>query len=154
MEFIAGLHEKIIHFPIALLITYPVIEVIAVLSKKDFFSKAAMLLLFFGVLGAIAAVISGNQLFLLNPDLSEKSSIIFRNHEFYANITVWLFAALMILRYYLAVKKKLTGKIHLIILLIALSGVYFVYQTGYYGGELAKQKLIELTRNSSEQSSE
>lgn len=149
MEILAGLHEKIIHFPIALLITYPVIELIAFFSKKDFFSKASLLFLFIGVLGALAAVLSGNQSFTLNPDLSEKSMIIFRNHEFYANITMWLFSAILIFRYYLTTKKKLTSKIHLIILLIALSGIYFIYQTGYYGGELAKQKLIDLTRISS-----
>jgi uncharacterized membrane protein len=149
MEILAGLHEKIIHFPIALLITYPVIELIAFFSKKDFFSKASLLFLFIGVLGALAAVISGNQSFTLNPDLSEKSMIIFRNHEFYANITMWLFSAILIFRYYLTTKKKLTSKIHLIILLLALSGIYFVYQTGYYGGELAKQKLIDITRISS-----
>jgi uncharacterized membrane protein len=149
MEIFEGLHEKIIHFPIALLIIYPVIELIAVISKKDFFSKAALLFLIIGVLGALVAVISGNQAFTLNPELSEKSLIIFRNHEFYANITMWLFTAILILRYYLTIKKKLTRKIHLIILLVALSSAYFVYQTGYYGGELAKQKLIDLTRISS-----
>jgi uncharacterized membrane protein len=50
MEFLAELHPKIVHFPIAFLTIYPVIELIALISKKDFFSKAALLFLLVGVL--------------------------------------------------------------------------------------------------------
>ncbi|MHB9014432.1 MAG: DUF2231 domain-containing protein, partial [Ignavibacteriaceae bacterium] len=61
MEFLAQLHPKIVHFPIALLSTYVLLEIIGVVFKRDFFSKAAHLILLLGVLGALAAVFTGNQ---------------------------------------------------------------------------------------------
>lgn len=150
MEFLSELHEKIIHFPIALLIVYPVVELVAFLSKKEFFLKAALLFLFMGVLGAVFAALTGNQAFTLNQNMSIESLDLFTNHEFNANITLWLFTALLIIRYYLLMKKKLSVKFHFMILLIALSGIYFIYQTGHYGGELARQKMIDSYKNSVE----
>jgi uncharacterized membrane protein len=63
MDFLAGLHPKVVHFPIALLLTYILCELIGVIFKKDFFSKTAHLLLLLGVIGAVAAVLTGNLAF-------------------------------------------------------------------------------------------
>lgn len=138
MEYLAELHSKIIHFPISFLIIYPIIEIIAFVTRKDFFYKAALLILFIGVLGALGAVLTGNQAFYLNNGLSGKSLELFNSHELNANITVWSFTFLLIIRYYLTIKQKLRPKFHLIILILAIAGMYFVYQTGYYGAELAE----------------
>ncbi|HSL89697.1 MAG TPA: DUF2231 domain-containing protein [Ignavibacteriaceae bacterium] len=140
MEYLAGLHEKVTHFPIAFLAVYPIIELIAVLSKKEFFGKAAFLFLFIGVIGALMAVLTGNQAFTINDDWSKESLRIFNQHEINANITIWLFTALLIFRYFLSVKRKLSNLLHILILLTALTGLYFIYQTGNYGGELVKSK--------------
>ncbi len=142
MEVLAGLHQKVIHFPIALLVLYPIAELTAFITKNEFFSKTAMLFLFVGVVFALAAVLTGNQAFNFN-EWSEEALEIFRHHENNANITIWLFTAVLILRIVLTLKKKLDKKYHLIILLISFAGVYFIYQTGIYGGELAKQKIID-----------
>ena len=61
MEFLAQLHPKIIHFPIAFLLVYLLLEMLGAIMKKDFFSKVAHLFLLFGVLGALAAVLTDNQ---------------------------------------------------------------------------------------------
>lgn len=140
MELLAGLHEKIVHFPIALLIVYPLVELIAIITKKDFFSKTAMLFLFIGVVAALGAVLTGNQSFTFN-EWSDEAMSIFQQHEINANITTWLFTALLVFRYFLVARKKLDLKFHLLILFISFAGIYFVYNTGSYGGELAKQKI-------------
>lgn len=141
MEFLAGLHSKIIHFPIAFLIVYPFVELTALISKKEFVLKFAQMTLIIGVLGAVGAVLTGNQAFLNNPNLSAESLEIFYEHESNANFTIWIFTALLIFRYYLTIKKKLTLKLHLSIVIIALMGIFFIYQTGSLGGELAKNKI-------------
>ena len=41
MEFLAQLHPKIIHFPIAFLLIYVLLEITGVITKKDFYLKAA-----------------------------------------------------------------------------------------------------------------
>lgn len=141
MEFLAELHPKIVHFPIAFLTVYPVMELIALISKKDFFSKAALLMLLIGVVFSLIAVLTGNQAFISNQNLSKESIEIFNQHENFANIITWFFTALLIIRYYLVIKNKLTFKFHLLIVLIGISAMYFVYQAGNYGGKLAKSKI-------------
>ena len=53
MEFLANLHPKLVHFPIVFLLCYVVLEIIAAISKKEVFSKAAHITLFFGVVTAL-----------------------------------------------------------------------------------------------------
>jgi len=140
MEFLATLHPKIVHFPIAFLTTYPLMELLYLISKKDFYSKAAFLFLIIGVIGAVLAVLSGNQAYLASGILGKESLIIFNSHQYFANLTVWFFTGLLVIRVYFTVKKKLNLKLILILFILSLVGVYFALQTGNYGGKLAYSK--------------
>jgi uncharacterized membrane protein len=140
MEFLAEFHPRIVHFPIALLLLYVLLEIIGVVFKKDFFSKSAHLVLFLGVLAAIAAVLTGNQAENVASSWEEKGAIIqfgqISEHENYANITLWYFAALLVLRTFITIKKKFTGYFTYIFAVLAIIGAYFVYETGDHGGNL------------------
>lgn len=140
MEFLAGLHAKVIHFPIVLFIIYTLFEITGAFSKKDFFSKAAHIILFLGVLGAIAAVLTGNQAAALMSKWENQGAIIqlhaIGEHEDLANTTLWIFTGILVLRTFLTIKKKFTGYIKYIFVVLALIGCYFVYQTGEHGGKL------------------
>lgn len=148
MEFLANMHPKIVHFPLAFLMLYPVIEFLALVSKKDFFSKTANLFLIIGTLGAFLAVFTGNQAYALVDGWQKESLIIFNSHQTFANYTMWFFAALLALRIYLYLKKKINRKTMLLLFLLSLFGGYLVYQTGYYGGKLAKIRTIEINSSS------
>ncbi len=147
MEFLANMHPKIVHFPLAFLMLYPVIELLALVSKKDFFSKTANLFLIIGTIGAFLAVFTGNQAYALVDGWQKESLIIFNSHQTFANYTMWFFAALLAFRIYLYLKKKINRKTMLLLFLLSLFGGYLVYQTGYYGGKLARIRAIE--KNSS-----
>jgi uncharacterized membrane protein len=140
MELLAQFHPKVVHFAIALLSTYVLLEAIGVLFKKDFFLKAAHLILLLGVLGAVAAVLTGNQAEEVAELWEEKGAIIpfgsINEHKDYANITLWYFAVLLVIRTVLVLKKKFTGYFKYAILVLAIVGAYFVYETGEHGGEL------------------
>ncbi len=140
MEFLASLHPKIIHFPIVLFIIYTLFEFLGAVTKKDFFSKSAHLLLFLGVLGAIAAVLTGNQAADVASSWEKQGAIIqfhaISEHEDLANITLWFFAALLVLRTATVLKKKFTGYVKYIFVVAAIVGCYFVYETGEHGGKL------------------
>jgi len=140
MEFLAGLHPKIIHFPIVLLLFYVVLEIISAITKKEVFSKAAHVTLFLGVLSAFLAVLTGHQAEELASKWDDAGAIIpFKSigeHEDFANLTMWYFAAVLLIRTFLVLKKKLTNNIKYIFVVLALVGTYFVYQVGEHGGKL------------------
>lgn len=54
------LHAMVIHFPIALLMAGFFSELIALISKREFFRHASFYLLVLGALGAIVAYVSGS----------------------------------------------------------------------------------------------
>jgi len=139
MEFLAGLHPKVVHFPIALLLTYVLLELVGIVFRKEFYLKAAHLLLFLGVIGAIFAVLTGNQAHTAYEYWSESSSKLFDEHQTFANLTVWYFTGLLAYRTYLVVKKKFSSFTKYFILALAFFGCYLVYQTAEYGGNLIKK---------------
>ncbi len=142
MEIFSDIHSKVVHFPIAFLMLYPVIELIFIFFRKDFFSKTAFLFLSVGVLGALFAVLSGNLVYQHITNWTAEAKDIFFTHQLYANLTVWFYAILLAVRYFLFIKKKLNRTVIIIIFAVSLIGGYFVYQTGNYGGRLAEQIII------------
>lgn len=140
MEFLASLHPELVHFPIALLLTYCFLEIIGVIIKKESFTKAASIILVLGLIGAVAAVLTGNQADEVAEILFDKDVNIplgkISAHETYATYTLWYFMALFFLRIFLILKKKFTGKIKYIFILLALIGGTLVFLTGLKGGEL------------------
>jgi uncharacterized membrane protein len=136
MEFLAGLHPKVVHFPIALLLISVLFELIGTLWKNDFFSKAAHLLLFFGVIGSFLAALTGNQAFTAYEYWNESSRELVNTHQTFANITIWFFTGLLVVRTYLVVKKKHFRFIKYMILVLSILGCYFIYQTAVHGGDL------------------
>ncbi len=140
MEFLAQLHPQIVHFPIAFMAIYAVLEITGIISGKEFFQKAAYLFLFLGVLTAVAAVFTGNQAAEIASKWKEKGAAIptglISEHEEYATITLWYFTGLLVLRTFLFLKKKFKGSAKYLFLLLAAIGLYFVYQTGDHGGKL------------------
>lgn len=140
MEFLAKLHPEIIHFPIAFLLGYALFEILGIFLKNEFLSKAAHLLLFLGVLGMIAAVLTGNQAKDIAHKISKTGiSISFKaisEHEDYANITLWFFAALLVLRTMAVIKKRFSGLIKYLFIILSLIGSFLVYETGEHGGSL------------------
>ncbi len=140
MDFLAGLHPKIVHFPIALLSAYALLEIIGIVFKNEFLSKTAHLFLFLGVLGALAAVLTGNQAEEAAELLEKQGAIIqfhaISEHSDFANYTLWFFSALLVGRTFLVLKKKFQGKIKYLFIVLALAGFLLVFETGERGGKL------------------
>ena len=54
----------------------------------------------------------------------------------YATITLWYFTGLLVFRTYLVLKKKLKGTLQYLLVLLAVVGAFFIYETADYGGKL------------------
>jgi len=140
MEFLSHLHPRIVHYPIALFVIYALFEIIGILFKKDFFSKAAFLILFLGLVGAIAAVLTGNSAADAVQQLNKVRALIpveaVSDHVDYANFTLWYFAGILVLRTFVVLNKKFIGGVKYLFIALSLIGVFLVYKTGELGGRL------------------
>ena len=140
MEFLSQLHPKVVHYPIALFIIYALLEIIGALFKRDFFSKSAYLILFIGIVGAIAAVLTGNSAVDTVQQLNKIRTIIpleaVSEHVNYANFTLWYFSGLLVFRSFIVLKKNFSGVIIYSFVILSLIGVFLIYKTGELGGKL------------------
>ncbi len=140
MDFLAGLHPQVVHFAISLLLVYLLLETIGAFTNKEFFSRAAHLILFLGVLSALTAVLTGHQAEDVAAQWEKHGAIIpfkaIGEHEDWANITLWFFVGVLVARTYLVLKKRFNRTFKFIFVGLALVGAFFVYQTGEHGGKL------------------
>jgi len=138
MEFLSGLHSKVIHFPIAFFILYFLFETSGIILKKDFLAKSAFIVLALGVIFSVLSVLTGNQAFEVVKASLQKNGLtsLIERHEQLATVTLWYFFFMLISRTYLTVKKKFEGNIKYAFILFGLIGCVLIYITGIYGGEL------------------
>lgn len=149
-EFLSSLHPKMVHFPVALLFTAGLLELLFLIIRKRFISDAALLLLFIGVFTSVAALVTGEQAALQAREMMKSTSpgyqhylLEIERHEDAATIVVWVFTLLLILRGWLFIKIRVRKQtisslsyLKVIIVLLTIAGMYFLYQAGDLGGRL------------------
>lgn len=138
-SFIAEVHPKVVHFPIALLATYSLLEIVGIFFNKEFISKSALLLLYIGLVTALFAVISGNQAASEFQFWTDDSKVLLNEHQAHATYLLWLSAIVCGLRIFVVIKKKFSGLIKYAFVFFAIVILYLVYKTGDYGGDLVKK---------------
>jgi uncharacterized membrane protein len=138
-NFLTEIHTKVVHFPIALLATYSILEIFGVVSNKDFVTKSALLILCIGVVTSLFAVLTGNQAATNFLFWTDQSKALLSSHQFYATFLLWLSAIVCGLRIFVVIKKKFVGLTKYIFLIFALVILFLVFKTGTYGGDLVKK---------------
>jgi uncharacterized membrane protein len=138
-SFLADIHPKVVHFPVALLTTYSLLEINGILFKKEFISKTALLILCIGVITALFAVLTGNQAFNDFKFWTEDSSTLLEEHQTYATFLLWFAVLVCGFRIFVVIKKKFIGFIKYLFIFFALVIIFLVYQTGEHGGSLVKK---------------
>ena len=126
-------HPVLVHFPIALLFTSVLFDVIANWQKKDTLREGALWLLVLGLAGGVAATITGGWA----EEAAEKAGIaesLMETHETLAFVTLGIFGVLLLGRLFL--KNQFSAKTFTSYFLIALMGLGTLGVTGYFGGEL------------------
>ncbi|MBW8325380.1 MAG: DUF2231 domain-containing protein [Prolixibacteraceae bacterium] len=127
-------HAMIIHFPIALLMAGFLSEIIALFSKKEFFSNVAFYLLFLGALGASAAYVSGSYAGEGIEDGPLKNPV--ELHEQAATVTLWLAIFTALFRAVIFYFKYNRSWVKWVGILLFAALVGSVAITGYLGGQL------------------
>lgn len=129
------LHPMVVHFPIALLIVGFFIDLGGILLKKDYLSKAGLLMILAGALGAVAAYFSGTS---AGEGLAEGGALkqALEAHENAAELSLWLVIAGALLRGGFVLAKRYTGALRWIPAAVLLAAVLSVARTGHLGGQL------------------
>jgi uncharacterized membrane protein len=138
-NFLADIHTRVVHFPIALLTTYSLLEIVGLAFKKEFISKSALLILCLGVVTAFFAVLTGNQASTNFNSWTNESKVLLGVHQTYATYLLWFSVLVCGFRIFVVVKKKFVGFIKYIFILLALIMIFLVYETGIHGGDLVKK---------------
>ena len=139
----AHLHPMIVHFPIALIITGYLAEVVFLFFKNEkCLSKTGLYLLILGTLAALAAWSTGH-LFTSEPTQGAIMSV-FGKHKTGGLITLLLMAACCIFRLYLVLYKKEETMLKWIAFGIYTLGFLAVAFTGYLGGIMVYDYMMAL----------
>lgn len=139
INFLADIHTKVVHFPIALLTTYSILEIIGIIFNKEFITKSALLILCLGVIAAFFAVLTGNQAANNFNFWNHESSMLLNEHQAFATYLLWSAVVICALRIFFTVKKKFNGFVKYIFILFALAIIFLTYETGIHGGDLVKK---------------
>lgn len=136
----AEYHPMLVHFPIAFLTLYVIIEAASFITRNDKLKFTAQILLFAGVLTGVGAVLTGNQAaYSYINEIAERNSVVIETieqHETYATILLWYFFFLLVARTTFILKKNLAKMRYILIVVFAIIGLYFIWISGYYGGKL------------------
>lgn len=135
-NFLAEIHPKVVHFPIALLTVYSFLEVFGIIFKNTFITKSALLIFCLGLATAFFAVLTGNEASMAIFGLNEESSTLLNTHQQYATYLLWSSVLICAIRIFLTVKKKFEQPLKYVFILTSLLILYLVYQTGVHGGDL------------------
>ena len=136
-------HPMIVHFPIALIITGFLADVIFLfLRSEKCLSKTGFYLMVLGALAAIAAWTTG-QLFTNEPGQGEILSV-FEKHETGALITMILMIIGAGLRIYLVRSKKEDTSLKWVVFIIYLLAVGTVSFTGLMGGTMVYKYMLPI----------
>ncbi len=150
MEFI-DLHPKLVHFPIALFSLGSILHIFRLFRNNELTLKVELIVLSTGLILSVFALLTGNMAATHfnehGAHLAAKHGLnsineLMELHESFATYTIFNYSALLAGVFYIFVgnrKKseiKNIGFIRLILVILSVAGLYFIYQTGVYGGEL------------------
>ncbi len=133
-EYLAHAHPYVVHFAVVLPVVAAFFELASVVFKRESFSSTSLYLTILAIPFLVTAVLTGN---LAGTYLEAPLKTgIAGNHETFANITVWLVVTLSFGRVFYTVKKKFSGGLRLLYLVLALAAAFFTIYTAKLGGEI------------------
>lgn len=127
------LHPLIVHFPIVLLLTAFLTQLVGLFVFRSQLNWVTLFLVFGGLAGAY---IAGQLVHPHTEGLSETAAWVQKQHEIYAAYTLWTALAAFLLKILslFILKKKLW--LEVIVLVVLGASAYSVSEAGHYGSQL------------------
>lgn len=125
----------VVHFPVALLIVATLFKLIALAKPNLAWTKSYSVLLFLGVVGAWAAIYTGN---LADGEVSRKlcDPTVLKEHENLSYVSAWIFSAALVFSFL----EKTIAKLKFFVFLLLIAGSGFLTYTGHLGATLVYQQ--------------
>ncbi|GIV33739.1 MAG: hypothetical protein KatS3mg031_1274 [Chitinophagales bacterium] len=145
------LHPLVVHFPIVLLLLAAITQLAGLFVFKKELSWVTM---FLALIGCAGAYLAGSSFHPHTEGLTKKAEAVLEQHERFAEFTVWLSLAALILKAisHFFLKRKWWGEVLVAFLLIG--SAYTVSTAGHFGAQLVhlegvgpKGKFLELHEN-------
>jgi uncharacterized membrane protein len=131
-----NLHPAMVHWPIVLLTIAFLFDVVAViLVSKEWIRKTALVLFVLGALFASLTYWSGKEA-SETVDLSAGAQPVLAEHEELANYTLRFFAIYTAVRLGLLFFVPYKRLLHGVVVVLALPGLYWLFETADHGGAL------------------
>src|SRR5215212_1599258 len=127
------LHALLNDLPIALLVTAVFFDLMALATRRVVLRQVSFALLMVGVVGAIAAVVSGLE---AEDHIAHGEAVhrVMETHEEFALISLGVFGLLALWR--LVRERRMAGVERTLQVIISLAGVGVLFTTGMFGGRL------------------
>lgn len=131
------LHPMVVHFPIALLVTSVLLDLIGLVTRRDDLKKAGFYTLIAGVLGGIAGAVTGFGAEEAAEELPGVEAMV-EKHESLVIAALVIFGVM--LAYRLLIGGRLAGKLVTAYVAAALIGVGSLAAGAHEGGEMVYEK--------------
>ena len=130
-------HPLIVHFPIALLLTGVLFDLVGTALDREKFLWSGYMLLLLGATTAIAAALTGNSAAVPASDIPGIMDDL-DLHERLGSAVAWVAVLLSLFRTHLQARRRFHGKLRLIYLAVALGMAGLVCGSSYTGGLLVR----------------
>lgn len=132
-QLMGSLHPALVHFPIALLCTAVVIDLIAWLRKDEHLAWVGFLNLILGTVGIMFVFVSGNmaEIWAARANITQPP---LKLHENFAQFTSWAFIALLAVRSFVDVRR--TRSYFVAYLALGALSLGMLTATSWLGGQL------------------
>jgi uncharacterized membrane protein len=131
------LHPALVHFPIVLIITALIFHILYLLFPNKISGMVALIQLTMGVFSAFISVWTGEKAIqIAQPFSSNEIQSIAEQHEFWANLTIWIGLVVLISWIYLRLKYIQGRWIESIITIGLIILTIIVIKTAFFGAEL------------------
>lgn len=128
-------HPLLVHFPIALLIAALLFDAITWVWKRESFTEAGFGIQVLAVLGAVVAVLSGNQAEEAVEHLPGIHEVL-ELHERLGQVLLWAGLAVIALRIFMRWRRWEGRGAKGVLVVLSLGLAVLVGVTGFYGGRL------------------
>jgi uncharacterized membrane protein len=138
---ISHLHPMTVHFPIALILTGLIFDIISFFRKDDlFYPKVGLYLIVLGSIGALLGYLTGE---FFTEELKGRAGELKELHELFAKTSMFILLAVSACRICIIYKPLNIKNIRLIIFSVEFIGAALLGIAGYLGGSLVYNYLIK-----------